>query len=102
MDSVEKGTFFVAISRFVFFFTGYIIYFVLGRFLLSPEEFGIYGIIISLFSVVTTILVTAIQQAVAKFVSEKEGMAEAVKRTALKLQFAISISFLLLFLPLLP
>jgi len=90
MGSVEKGTFWLVISNLVFFITGYAIYFVLGRFLLTPEQFGTYGLVIALFSTINMIMVTAIQQAVTKFVSEKEELEETIKRKTIKLQLAIS------------
>ncbi len=91
MNSVEKGTTYIIASRFVFFLTGYIIYFILARFLLTPEQFGVYGLIIALFTTVNMVLVTTLNQAVSKFVSEKEHLAEVIKRKALKLQIGFSL-----------
>jgi stage V sporulation protein B len=90
MGNLEKGTFWLVISNTVFFITGYAIYFVLGRFLLTPEQFGTYGLVIALFSTVNMIMVNAIQQAVTKFVSERTELAEAIKRKTIKLQFGVS------------
>jgi len=92
MGSLEKGTFWLVVSNLVFFVTGYAIYFVLGRFLLTPEQFGTYGLVIALFSTINMIMVTAIQQAVAKFVSEREKLAEVIKRKTIKLQLGISLA----------
>lgn len=90
MDSAEKGTFYIVVSRIAFFSAGYLIYFALGRFL-PPEQFGIYGIVLGLFSTVNLILVTAIQQAVAKFVSSQSELAGEIKRKSLKLQTAFDL-----------
>ena len=90
MDSVEKGTFFLIISNLVFFLSGYAIYFVLGGFLLSPEDFGTYGVVIALFTTINMVLVNSIQQSVAKFLSEQPDLAEAIKRRALQMQFLLS------------
>jgi O-antigen/teichoic acid export membrane protein len=102
LDSVEKGAFYVTGSRLVFFLTGYVVYFVLGRFLLSPEQFGVYGIIIAIFTTVNTLIVNAVQQTVSKFVSERRGLVEPIKRTTLRMQLAISALFFLAFLLLAP
>ncbi|MFA4855176.1 MAG: flippase [archaeon] len=99
MTSIEKGTFYLFGSRFIFFLSGYVLLFVLGRFLLDPVEFGIFGVVFSIVSLANTVLLYGIQQAVSKFVSETPSKAKVILRQALKLQFFFSIAvFLSLFL----
>ena len=43
MVSTEKGLFYMLLSKIVFFISGYALFFFLGRFFLSPAEFGIFG-----------------------------------------------------------
>jgi len=98
MASIEKGTFYLLLSRFVFFISGYALLFFLGRFLLSPEEFGIFGVVLSIVSLVNFVLIIGIQQAVSKFVSETPEQGGTILRHALKIQLAFSIAvFVLLY-----
>ncbi|MFH1752160.1 MAG: oligosaccharide flippase family protein [archaeon] len=89
-EATEKGTFYLLLSNTIFFLTGYFIYFILAR-LLQPAEFGLYGVIIALISILNLVLVTGIQQAVSKFVSETPENALKVKRKALILQFSMAL-----------
>jgi len=72
----------------------------LGRFLLDPSEFGVFGVVLSIISLVNIVLITGIQQAVSKFVSETPAKSKEILRQALKLQFVFSLAafFLLFFL----
>ncbi|MBN1941313.1 MAG: oligosaccharide flippase family protein [Candidatus Diapherotrites archaeon] len=99
MASIEKGTFYLFLSRIVFFLSGYALLFVLGRVILSPSEFGIFGIVLSIVSLLNIVLITGIQQAVSKFVSETPEKAKVILRSALKTQVLFSLClFLLLFI----
>lgn len=99
MASIEKGAFYLLIAKIVFFLSGYALLFVLGRFVLSPAEFGIFGVVLSIISLVNIILISGIEQSVSKFVSETPAKAKAILRQALKIQLVFSLAiFLLLFL----
>ncbi|MCS6886282.1 MAG: oligosaccharide flippase family protein [Acidobacteriota bacterium] len=83
-----RGTLFITISKAYFIFSGYCIYLVLSR-VLTPEQFGIYGVVTGIVSIINAIVVVGTQQTVSKFVSEDDKRAEAVKDKALKLQLVI-------------
>jgi len=97
VTSVEKGTFWLLVSNIIFFLSGYIVYIGLGRFLLSLEEFGVFGVIMALNSVTNLVLLVGIHQATAKFVSENEENAEAVKNASLKVQAVFSVLFFVVY-----
>jgi stage V sporulation protein B len=79
------GYIYLSASNFFFVITSYGIYFGLGR-ILGPEEFGIYGIVTSFISILTLVLASGPQQAVAKFVAEDWSTSQVIKRGALRLQ----------------
>ena len=96
--TIERGTFYLLLSNLIFFLTGYAIYFGLGR-LFDPALFGVYGVIISLVSVITVVLSDSIQLAVSRFVSRSEKKAQAILGKALTLHLIIGfIAFIAYFL----
>lgn len=95
---IERGAMRLFSSNIVFLLSSYVIYIGLGRFLLRPEEFGVYGVVISLVTVLTMVINTAMEQSVAKFVSETPGQAGAIKRAGLKIVLAMGIACSLFFL----
>ncbi len=98
MKKIGRSFFALLLSNFIFFISSYLIYFGLAR-ILAPEEFGVYGVVISLMSIIVIIFVNGLQQTVSKFVSEKEELAEIIKRKALLFQLIVgSITTLIYFL----
>ena len=83
--SIERGTLYVVASMLYFFLTGYVIYIALARFLLTPEQFGSYAIVIALVSIIVAIFSSGIEQSISKFVSAKRELAYAIKRKSLAL-----------------
>lgn len=102
MPSIERGTFYLIVAKFIFFVTGYLIYFVLGKFLLSPAEFGIYGVVIAVISIIDMVLISLMEQPVSKFISEQPNLSEIIKRKAMKFQFFASIVAFFAFLAVAP
>ena len=97
-ENTLKGFIYLSASNFFFVVTSYCIYFGLGR-ILGPEEFGIYGIVTAFISILTIVLVSGPQQAVAKFVAENPSAAQTVKKGALKFQYIFGVvTFILCFL----
>lgn len=86
--SALQGTIFISFSKLYFIISGYAIYLALTR-LLTPAEFGIYSLAISVISVINAILINSTMQTVSKFTSEEEKFAEAVKNTSLKIELII-------------
>lgn len=91
-----KNTLFIPLAKIYFIITGYGIYFGLTR-ILETWQFGIYGVVIGLISVINMVFITGTVQGVSKFISEDEDQAESIKRTALIMQCILSgIVFILL------
>jgi O-antigen/teichoic acid export membrane protein len=91
MAGIEKGAFLVFASNFVFFVCSFLIYLILGRFLLSPEQFGIFAVVISLVSIITTSMTVGIQQAVSKFIAANEEDVFMIRKKMLFFQFCLGV-----------
>jgi O-antigen/teichoic acid export membrane protein len=97
-DSAEKGSLYFFLARIVFFATGYLLYFILGRFLLTPEQFGVFGVVLGLIGLTDVVLIHGIVRAVSRFVAARNDLAETIKYKALRLQLAFSgVVFLVYF-----
>src|SRR5262249_12718199 len=83
--TVGRGTIYITIAKLYFILSGYVIYFALPR-ILSTEQFGVYGFITGIVSIINAVIVTGTQQTVSKFVSQDPRFANEVKSLALKLQ----------------
>jgi len=90
-ERIERGTFFLLSANGFSLVANYLIYIILGRFLLGPELLGIYAVVISLVSVIEMVLVKAVQHTVSKFVSERPESIQQVKITALKLLIPLNL-----------
>jgi len=98
-DNVVKGTLYMTLAYLLFAIGGYIVYVGLGRFLLTPEEFGIYSVIVSFIAVINTFLIAGSKQSTAKFVSETPQNKESIKNQMLQFQIiAAFVLFALIFL----
>lgn len=96
-QNVGRGTVYITAAKLYFIASGYGIYLVLPR-LFSPAQFGVYGVVISVVSIINAVLVTGTQQTVSKFVSQDPQSAMAVKRQALKIQTLIGGGLSLIYL----
>ncbi len=90
MTTIEKGSLYIFCSRIVFFVTGYLLYIILGRFILSPAQFGTFGVVLGLLAVTNVVLMIGIRQAVSRFVSVKKELAQTIRAKAFKLQLVLS------------
>ncbi len=94
-----RGTIYITAAKIWFVVSGAAIHFVLPRFL-TPEQFGMYEVVVYVVSIVNAVIVTATYQSVSKRISEDEANAGAVKARALKLQVLVgggaSLGFFLL------
>lgn len=77
-------------SSVVFMISGYFIHIYIGR-ILGPVEYGLYGVIITLVSLINVILYSGISQSLSKFISENEKQVFNILKTALFIQITISI-----------
>src|SRR5690348_7346124 len=90
-NSLSRGTLFLTISAIIFMLSGYLINIFLGRFL-GPAAYGIYGIVISLVTVINLTQTAGLPQAVSKYISAHNEKTEAIYRTGFFLQL-ISTGF---------
>ena len=101
-NNLAKSAMWVTISEILFNLSGFVIHSVLGRFL-GPAEYGRYGIIITLTTMVIILIGNGIPTAMSKYISEyfetNPGMVKVIKRQAIILQTiiigAITIIFFL-------
>lgn len=90
-DSLATGTIYLTFSSVLFMVSGYITNIWLGR-SLGPEVYGMYGIIVSLITIVNLTQVSGIPQAVSKYVASNSEEIEAVYKTGFLIQ-VVSTSF---------
>jgi stage V sporulation protein B len=93
---IARGAIFLTISSLIFIVSGYIINIWLGRYL-GPAEYGIYGIIISLVSIINITQTSGIPLAVAKYAASNKEQGEAVYKTGFFLQLISTCFISLLF-----
>ena len=92
----------LTLSQLTFMVSGYIVNIFLGK-LLGPNNYGVYGIIVSLITVVNLTQTAGLPQAVAKFSAENEERSEEVLKSGLTIQFfSTSFASLIIFLFALP
>src|SRR5581483_1324030 len=82
---------------------GYGTHLIIGRYL-GPASYGIYGVILSIQTILGLLLTLGIPTAVARFVAQDEQHAGSILHQALRLQFmmaaVVSVVVLLLSVPL--
>lgn len=96
-----RGTIFITASKLYFILSGYCIYLLLSR-ILTTEQFGVYGVVTGIVSIVNAVIVVGTQQAVSKYISEDTRRAESVKRQALRLQLLVGGTITLCYLMVAP
>ena len=89
---MKKGLLYLMVSRIVWIASGFAIHVGLGR-LLGPEQYGIFGVIISLISVTYLVLGNGIRQAVTKYIASDLRLAGVIKTTGLKIQTILCLMF---------
>src|ERR1051325_6621981 len=94
-----RGTIYITAAKLWFMASGALIYVALPR-LLTPEQFGLYQVVIGVVSIINAVVVTGTSQTVSKYISQEESKADSVKANALKLQIPVggglALSFFLL------
>ncbi len=90
MISLTRGTTYLLVAQMVFSVSGYVIHAGLGR-LLTPSEYGIFGLVLYLLSLINIFLMFGIPNAASKFISENEKNTKSVKKSTLKLQVIFSV-----------
>lgn len=85
-----KGTVALMIAIGIFIFSGYAINIGLGRYL-GPEKYGIFGIIISLMTIMNLFLDSGFPKATSKFLSEKNEWNKDVIKKSINAQILFSL-----------
>ncbi len=83
-----RGTLYLMIANGAFFVAGYIIHFGLGRFL-GPVDYGTFGVILSLMTIVNTFLTSGFPQSASKHIAEDDTKIGSIIRDANRIQLAL-------------
>lgn len=102
---IAKSALWVMLSEVVFNLSGYIIHSAVGR-ILGPEDYGRYGLVVTLTTMVIILIGNGIPTAMAKYISEifetNAAMVLAIKKRAIFLQSILIGGITLLFFVLAP
>jgi stage V sporulation protein B len=80
-----RGVIYIAIAKFYFMVSGYVIQFALWP-LLGEKLYGDYGVVKNLASWFNNVVVTGTIQSTSKFTAERPEQAEAIKHASLRMQ----------------
>jgi stage V sporulation protein B len=94
--SLFKGTAAIIGSMAVIGLGGFIINFFLGR-RFGPELYGVFGVVIAFWNLITLLLTTGLEQATSQKIASNEAIAHTIKNKSLKLQLIISSAFCIIF-----
>jgi len=87
---IARGTLYLTIASISLFFSGLIIHFSMGRYL-GPEEYGDFGVILSLMGAITIVLMAGIPDAASKYISENDSCLGSVVRQSRRIQAVITL-----------
>jgi stage V sporulation protein B len=100
MSNLAKSALWVTVSEIIFNLSGFIIHSILGR-VLGPADYGRYGIVITLTTMIIILIGNGIPTAMAKYISEyfetNPRMVLKIKRQAIILQTLIIGAITLIF-----
>ncbi|MCK5611092.1 oligosaccharide flippase family protein, partial [Candidatus Pacearchaeota archaeon] len=91
MGALAKGTMYFMFVQLVLMASGYIIHAGLGR-LLGPSAYGVFGVVISLMTLVNVLFINGIPQAGSRFIALANDSIGAIKRVTVKLQVMLSLA----------
>ncbi len=91
-----SGTIILSLSSIIFMISGYIISLWLGK-QLGPEDYGIYGVIISLMTTVNIIQTSGLPQSTTKFIASEKNKSDHILSASLLLQIISSLFITILF-----
>ena len=99
-SNLAKSTFWLVVSEIIFNLSGYIIHSFVGR-ILGPADYGRYGLVVTLTTMVIILIGNGIPTAMAKYISEyfetNPGMVLAIKKKAIFLQSILIGTITILF-----
>jgi stage V sporulation protein B len=87
--SYAEGGFFLMTAQFINLIAAFLTQIFLGI-ILGPAIYGVYGVVISVVSISTVILMGGVPLSVSKFISSNPELAYSIKRRGLNLQLLIS------------
>ncbi|HXU36188.1 MAG TPA: oligosaccharide flippase family protein [Blastocatellia bacterium] len=94
-----RGAIYITAAKLWFMASGYGIAITL-TYLLTPENYGIYKVVINAVSIINAVIVTGTYQTVSRYIAQEEAKADSVKAKALALQVyvggAATLAFFLL------
>lgn len=94
--SLAKGAVYLTISALFFVISGYSVNIFLGRHL-GPSLYGLYGVVITLMSLINLLQTSGVPQALSKFTSESKIESDGVLKSALILQSILTAIIVSLF-----
>ncbi len=90
--NLVKSVFWVTLSEIIFNLSGYVIHSAVGR-ILGPSDYGRYGLVVTLTTMVIILIGNGIPTAMSKYLSEvfesRPGMISIIKKQAIRLQFIL-------------
>jgi len=98
--SIIKSVFWLTVSEIIFNISGYVIHSAVGR-ILGPEDYGRYGLVITLTTIVIILIGKGVPTAMSKYISEiytsHPQLVHSIKKQAITLQLLIMGIITLLF-----
>ena len=85
-----RGTLYLMIANGVLFLVGYIIHFGLGRYL-GPADYGTFGVIVSLMTMINVLVATGFPQSASKHVAEHNADIGGIIRAGNRIQLVLCI-----------
>jgi len=85
-----RGTLYLMIANGIMFVVGYIIHFGLGRHL-GPEDYGTFGVVLALMTVVNIFLTSGFPQSASKHIAEDDAKIGSVMRDANRIQLVLCV-----------
>jgi len=90
MDShTSRGTIYLIAASGIFFISGYAIHLGLGRYL-GPEEYGTFGVTLTLMTAVNLLVGSGIPQAASKYIAEGTNDVGSIAPASLRIQLLFS------------
>jgi stage V sporulation protein B len=86
------GTIYLMLAQAMTIICGYVIHVGLGR-ILGPEQYGIFGVLMSLYLMNRAFLNTGVPTTISKFIAESEEDVKKIVKISFKLQLIVSTIF---------
>jgi stage V sporulation protein B len=98
-SSLGRGALYLSLSSVIFMASGYLINIWLGK-TLGPVNYGTYGIVITLMSLINIMQTAGTPQAVSKFVAGKDDVPRLIFGAAMRIQITTTLILTVLFISL--